>query len=79
MQDFDEIYREIQIPILISDLWEYELYHCLTINELSSYAKKEWLREITKDCPTPQAVYERLKSRMDVLGMPINHLKTKEN
>tara|TARA_R110000824_G_scaffold239813_1_gene428487 strand:+ start:492 stop:728 length:237 start_codon:yes stop_codon:yes gene_type:complete len=78
MRDYDDIYREVQIPILINDLWEYEVYR-LTINELSSYAKKEWLREITKDCPTPQATYERLKSRMDVLGMPYNTLKTKED
>ena len=45
MRDYDDIYREVQIPILINDLWEYEVYR-LTINELSSYAKKEWLREI---------------------------------
>ena len=27
MQDFEEIYREVQIPILMDDLWEYELQH----------------------------------------------------
>ena len=76
MQDFDDIYREVQIPIMMDDLWEYELHH-FTINELTRYAKKAWLRELV-DGATPQATYERLKSRMDALGMPINHLKTKE-
>ena len=77
MQDFDEIYKEVQIPIMMDDLWEYEINH-LTISELTRYAKKAWLRELVDGSPTPQATYERLKSRMDALGMPINHLKTKE-
>ncbi len=77
MRDFDDIYREVQIPIMMDDLWEYEINH-LTISELTSYAKKAWLRELVEGSPTPQATYERLKSRMDALGMPINHLKTKE-
>ena len=77
MQDFEEIYREVQIPIMMDDLWEYEINH-LTISELTSYAKKAWLRELVDGSPTPQATYERLKDRMNALGMPINHLKTKE-
>ena len=77
MQDFEEIYREVQIPIMMDDLWEYELHH-FTINELTSYAKKACRRELVDGSPTPQATYERLKDRMNALGMPINHLKIKE-
>ena len=77
MQDFEEIYREVQIPIMMDDLWEYEI-NPLTISELTSYAKKAWLRELVDGSPTPQATYERLKDRMNALGMPINHLKIKE-
>ena len=78
MRDFDEIYREVQIPQMMEDLWEYQL-HYYTINELTSLAKKSFIRELVEGSPTPQATYERLKSRMDALGMPINTLKIKEN
>ena len=77
MHNFDEIYREVQIPIMMDDLWEYELHH-FTINELTSYAKKACLSELVDGSPTPESTYERLKDRMVALGMPINHLKTKE-
>ncbi len=50
MQNFDEIYREVQIPIMMDDLWEYEINH-LTISELTSYAKKAWLRELVDGSP----------------------------